>query len=146
MALASGSDGTGAPADTDYTSALNRLLALEDISIVAAPGASAFTAPTPASVNQLLIGHAEARRAYRIAVLDTPPSLEPGGVRTLKSLIDSKYAALYYPWIRVANPVAATDPTEPREIRPAAVRLRSAASMRAATSSAACSRRRRTKP
>ena len=114
--LTGGSDGTGAPADADYTSALNRLLALEDISIVAAPGASALAAPTPASVNQLLIGHAEARRAYRIAVLDTPPSLEPDGVRTLKSLIDSKYAALYYPWVRVANPVAATDPTAPREI------------------------------
>ena len=114
--MTGGSDGTGAPAGADYTSALNRLLALEDVSIVAAPGASAFAAPTPASVNQLLIGHAEARRAYRIAVLDPPPSLDPGGVRTLKSLIDSKYAALYYPWIRFANPLAATDPTEPDEI------------------------------
>jgi phage tail sheath protein FI len=116
VALTGGSDGTGAPSDGDYTSALNRLLALEDVSIVAAPGASSFTAPTPAAVNQLLIGHAEARRAYRIAVLDTPPSLEPDGVRTLKSLIDSKYAALYYPWVRVSNPLAATDPTQAREI------------------------------
>ena len=116
VTLSGGSDGSGAPADGDYTSALNRLLALEDVSIVAAPGASSFASPTPAAVNQLLIGHAEARRAYRIAVLDTPPSLEPDGVRTLKSLIDSKYAALYYPWIRVSNPLAATDPTQAREI------------------------------
>jgi hypothetical protein len=116
VTLSGGSDGTGPAADGDYTSALNRLLALEDVSIVAAPGASAFAAPTPATVNQLLIGHAEARRAYRIAVLDTPPSLEPAGVRDLKSLIDSKYAALYYPWVRVSNPLAATDPTQPREI------------------------------
>jgi phage tail sheath protein FI len=114
--LTGGTDGTGAGGDSDYSSALNRLLALEDISIVAAPGASSFAAPTPASVNQLLIGHAEARRSYRIAVLDTPPSLEPDGVRTLKSLIDSKYAALYYPWIRVSNPLASTDPTQPTEI------------------------------
>jgi phage tail sheath protein FI len=116
VALTGGSDGTGAPSDGDYTVALNRLLALEDVSIVAAPGASAFAAPTPAAVNQLLIGHAEARRAYRIAVLDTPPALEPGDVRTLKSLIDSKYAALYYPWVRISNPLAATDPTQAREI------------------------------
>ena len=67
-------------------------------------------------MNQLLIGHAETRRSYRIAVLDTPPRLEPDGVRTLKSRIDSKYAALYYPWIRVANPVAGTDPQAPREM------------------------------
>ncbi len=116
VALTGGSDGNGPASDADYTSALNRLLALEDISIVAAPGASAFAAPTPAAINQLLIGHAEARRAYRIAVLDTPPALEPGDVRTLKSLIDSKYAALYYPWVRISNPLAATDPTQPREI------------------------------
>lgn len=110
--LAGGSDGTGAPVDTDWDAALNLFLGLEDISIIAAPGSSALSDPTPASVNQKLIGSAEARRAYRIAVLDTPPSKEPGDVRTLKSSIDSTYAALYYPWIGVANPLAATDPTQ----------------------------------
>jgi phage tail sheath protein FI len=116
VTVSGGNDGTGAPGDTEWSTALERLLALEDISIVAAPGSSSFADPTPAAVNQLLIGHAEARRAYRIAVLDTPPRLEPDGVRTLKSRIDSKYAALYYPWIRVANPIAGTDPLAPREI------------------------------
>lgn len=111
--LIGGSDGSGAPADGDWDTALNRLLGLEDISIIAAPGASSFAAPTPASVNQKLIGSAETRRAYRIAVLDTPPGLEVDGVRAVKSLIDSKYAALYYPWIMAANPLAATDPFKP---------------------------------
>jgi len=114
--LIGGTDGTGAPSTADYQAAFDRLLALEDISIVAAPGASSFAAPTPGAVNQILIGHAEARRAYRIAVLDTPPALEPGDVRTLKGLLDSKYAALYYPWIRVANPLAGLDPSEPSEV------------------------------
>ena len=114
--LTGGSDGTGAPGTGDYQSALDRLLAIEDISIVAAPGASSFAAPTPAAVNQLLIGHAEARRSYRIAVLDPPPSLDVAGVRALKSVIDSKYAALYYPWITVANPLASTDPTARSEL------------------------------
>jgi hypothetical protein len=114
--LKGGSDGTGAPGSADYTSALDRLLALEDVAIVAAPGASAFAAPLPAAVNLALITHAETRRAYRIAVLDTPPALEPGDVRTLKSGIDSTRAALYYPWIVVANPLAATDPTQPSEL------------------------------
>ena len=114
--LATGSDGTGAPSTADYQDALNRLLALEDVSIVASPGSSSFAAPIPAAVNQMLIGHAETRRAYRIAVLDTPPSLEISDVRTLKGLIDSEYAALYYPWVIVANPLAATDPTQPTEL------------------------------
>ena len=116
ITISGGNDGASAPGDTEWGQALDRLLALEDISIVAAPGSSAFADPTPAAVNKLLIGHAEMRRAYRIAVLDTPPRLEPGEVRMLKSRIDSKYAALYYPWIRVANPVAGTDPLAPREL------------------------------
>lgn len=114
--LTGGSDGNGAPSTNDYQTAFDQLLALEDISIVAAPGASSFAAPTPAAVNQILIGHAEARRSYRIAVLDTPPSLDPNGVRALKGLIDSKYAALYYPWVRVANPLAGVNPAQPSEI------------------------------
>lgn len=114
--LVGGVDGTGAPSSGDYETALTRLLALEDISIIAAPGASSFPAPLPAAVNQALIGSAEARRAYRIAVLDTPPNLDVQGARDLKSGIDSKYAALYYPWVIVANPLAASDPTQPSEL------------------------------
>jgi len=34
-------------------------------------------------------------------------------VRTLKSAIDSSHAALYYPWVLAANPLAATDKTQP---------------------------------
>lgn len=113
--LTNGTDGTGAPGIASYTSALGHLLALEDISIVAAPGASGLgtlDATLPPAVNAALVSHAETRRSYRIAVLDTPPDLEPGDVRTLKSAIDSSYAALYYPWVIVANPLAATDMTQ----------------------------------
>lgn len=110
-----GSDGSGGPGSSAYATALDRLLALEDISIVAAPGLSSF-ADIAADVNQKLIGHAERTRAYRIAVLDAPPNNEPGDVTAIKSKIDSKYAALYYPWIRVANPLAGTDPTQPTEL------------------------------
>ena len=111
-----GSAGDGPPTSDAFGDALNHLLALEDISIIAAPGSSAYGAPLPAAVSQLLIGHAESRRSYRIAVLDTPPNLEPGDVRALKSLIDSSYATLYYPWIVVANPLAGSDPTKPSQI------------------------------
>lgn len=114
--LTGGVDATGAPTGATWQAALDGLLALEDISIVAAPGASSFGAPVPANVNQMLIGHAETRRSYRIAVLDTPPGLELDGVRALKGLIDSKYAALYYPWVRIGNPLGGTDPTKPTEI------------------------------
>ncbi len=112
--LVGGSDGTATPATQDFQDALDSLLALEDISIVAAPGSSSYEAVKATAITSQLIGHAERRRAYRIAVLDTPPGLaQIADVRTLKSRIDSKYAALYYPWIRIANPLAGTDPAQP---------------------------------
>jgi len=116
VALAGGSDGTGTPATADFQNSLDSLLALEDVSIVAAPGSSSFSGTDPAAINQMLIGHAEARRSYRIAVLDTPPFLDIAGAQALKSQIDSKYAALYFPWIRIANPSAALNPLAPQTI------------------------------
>lgn len=116
LSVSGGSDGTATPSTTAFQDALDRLLALEDISIVAAPGSSSYGGSDPEAISQMLIGHAEARRAYRIAVLDTPPNLDIAGVRAVKSKIDSKYAALYYPWIRVTNPGAASNPLAPREI------------------------------
>lgn len=116
VAVTGGSDGTGTPATADFQASLDSMLALEDVSIVAAPGSSSFAGSDPAAINQMLIGHAEARRAYRIAVLDTPPNLDIAGARALKGAIDSKYAALYYPWVRFANPAAAVNPLAPREI------------------------------
>lgn len=103
IALAGGLDGA-APVAANYSLALGELSGLEDISIVAAPGSSAY-AETQA-INNLLIAHAESRRAYRIAVLDLPRDQTPGQARTLRGLIDSRYAAVYYPWVVVPNPLA----------------------------------------
>ena len=108
--LTGGTDGTGAPSSGKFDEALKMLLGLEDISIVAAPGSSDFGDTLTNAVHQLLTSHAQARRSYRIALLDPPQDQLPDNVRSLKSKLDSKYTALYYPWIKVANPVASTDP------------------------------------
>jgi hypothetical protein len=64
-----------------------------------------------------LIAHAEARRAYRIAVLDTPPGQIPGDERELRGQLDSRYAAMYYPWVVTPNPNARPGREDiPREI------------------------------
>ena len=39
-------------------------------------------------------------------MLDLPPDQLPGEARTLRGLIDSRYAAVYYPWVVVSNPLA----------------------------------------
>ncbi|MDM0018118.1 phage tail sheath family protein [Variovorax saccharolyticus] len=120
LVLAGGTDGnapiTGAEGTAgSYADALATLSGLEDVSIVAAPGSSAYA--DAQAIQGALIGHAERRRAYRIAVLDCEPNQTPGGMRIARGRIDSRYAALYYPWVIVSNPLARPGRDDiPREI------------------------------
>ncbi len=116
-ALTGGGDGATPTADA-YTDALWEVANLEDVAIVAAPGSSAYGDVDAArGIMNALVAHAEARRAYRIAVLDTPPEQTPGEVRELRGQLDSRYAALYYPWLIAPNPNARPGREDiPREI------------------------------
>lgn len=61
-------------------------------------------------VQAALVEHCEERRD-RIALLDAPlaasrdDELGVGAIRAWRSRFDSKYAALYYPWVRVVDPL-----------------------------------------
>ena len=118
--LAGGSDGAapigGAPTQAGtYAAALDHLFALEDVSIVAAPGHSAYA--DYQNIQGMLRSHVERQRAYRIAVLDTPPNLTPSQARQERARIDSTRLALYYPWITVSNPLFRPGRSDaPREI------------------------------
>ncbi len=114
FALTGGDDGV-MPTDAAYTAALGALAKIDDIAIVAAPGSSAYVSRD--AIRNALIAHAEGRRMYRIAVLDTDAGLNAGAARAARSTIDSKYAALYYPWVVIANPNARPGRDDiPREI------------------------------
>jgi phage tail sheath protein FI len=112
--LVGGGDGNE-PGSAAYDQGLARLGAVEDISIIAAPGSSAYASAQ--AVRMSLITAAEARRAYRIAVIDTPDDLGPQDAAQLRAQMDSSRAALYYPWVVVSNPLATADAADiPREI------------------------------
>jgi len=112
--MTGGSDGS-APNQAAYEAALNEFEKLEDISIVAAPGSSSYA--DAQGILGAVISHAERARAYRIAVLDTPADKAVSEAREIRGRVDSKYAALYYPWVVVSNPLArAGDASVPREI------------------------------
>jgi phage tail sheath protein FI len=84
---------------------------LEDISIVAAPGATYGYADNPSDAGSTvnsLISHAT-RMRYRIAVLDSGDGQSISEVRDMRAKLDSTYAALYYPWVRVLDPVTRTE-------------------------------------
>ncbi len=95
-------------ADATAKSGLAAFEDLEDISIVAAPGYSQGysngNVTRVAQIQAYLISHCE-RMRYRIAVLDSPDDQTVGGVRAFRGQVDSTHGALYYPWVRVVDPV-----------------------------------------
>ncbi len=96
-----------ADADRDYALGLRQFEDIEDISIVAAPGSTWDYANYEAdaeAIAGLLIAHAE-RMRYRIAVLDSAQRHTIAEVRNMRARIDSKHAALYYPWVTVLDPI-----------------------------------------
>jgi phage tail sheath protein FI len=98
-------------ADAGFKTGLAQFDDVDDISIVAAPGATARHADDPAdaeAITDLLVAHAE-RMRYRIAVLDSPPSASVAIVRQWRARLDSSHAALYYPWVTIKDPNAARD-------------------------------------
>ncbi|ABC63949.1 phage tail sheath subtilisin-like domain-containing protein [Erythrobacter litoralis] len=88
---------------TNAASGLKAFENLEDISIVAAPGSSVSEALGQPVANAL-ISHAR-RMKYRIAVIDSVQNQSISAVRNYRAKFDSKYAAFYYPWVRIIDPV-----------------------------------------
>ena len=63
------------------------------------------------AVQIAMMNHCEAMKD-RVAIIDCPPDKNPQEIRNWRMNIaryDSKYAALYYPWIRVADPFGESD-------------------------------------
>jgi phage tail sheath protein FI len=70
---------------------------IDEISVCLAPGIWAST------VHNSLIQHCESLKD-RFAILDPQDGLSIEGIRTVRETLDTKYAALYYPWIEVRDP------------------------------------------
>ncbi|MFF9688452.1 phage tail sheath family protein [Streptomyces sp. NPDC014623] len=67
------------------------------------------------TVQLAVISHCE-QMGDRVAVLDTPPGLSAQQVRTWRNDeagYDSRYATLYYPWVRVFDPATGRNSTVP---------------------------------
>jgi phage tail sheath protein FI len=98
--------GTGDPSSPTKTG-LKQFEDLENISIVAAPGSTRAYSTRKDDADAIishLISHAT-RMRYRIAVIDSGEGQSPGQVRETRARFDSSYAALYYPWVRVLDPI-----------------------------------------
>jgi phage tail sheath protein FI len=99
----------GAEADPDVASkkatGLAALGEIDDIAIVALPDGGGYgDVVTSGQAADRLISHAE-RLRYRIAVVDAPAGSSMTEIRAFRGRFDSKYAALYHPWIEIFDPL-----------------------------------------
>lgn len=86
---------------------LRQLEGLQDIAIVAAPGSTwhyAAFATEAIGIQRHLVAHAEHMR-YRLALLDSGEDLSIDEVRAQRRHVDSRHAALHFPWVTVADPL-----------------------------------------
>ncbi len=71
------------------------------------PGQKAVDLDTVKAVQTMMIAHCE-KMGDRVAILDAPPGMSPQQIKKWRMDIagyDSSYAALYYPWVEVSDPV-----------------------------------------
>jgi hypothetical protein len=133
-ALAGGKDGSGAARPEDFLgwdrgpADRGGLMAFDDVEelgLLLAPDLSTLVtkrvAPPPGSVkvapeklvvrDEREIEHVQKamvafceRKMTCFAILDTPPGLDPDQALEWRSHFDTKYAAVYYPWLKVLDP------------------------------------------
>jgi len=114
LPLDHGDDSIGPPfGDVDYigtpninpdqSTGLHTLRNIEELSIIAAPGR------TSVAMQGALINHCELMR-YRFAVLDgqPPPTDSMADIQFQRQQFDTKYAALYHPWLVIPDPYSLT--------------------------------------
>src|SRR5690606_22646106 len=101
---------------------INGLAIAEDVTMVIVP--DLITAATKEdgavdlnlwkAVQTALIAHCELH-PNRMAILDAPPGMNPQQIKEWRSetaMYDSPFATLYYPWIKVDNPVGSNGDAE----------------------------------
>jgi len=98
--------------DVTQRDGLGGLEAVDEVTMVLAPDAmAAFKAGILdmdglKAIQLAMIAHCE-RMGDRVAIIDAPPDLNAQEVQDWRMNVagyDSKYAAMYYPWINVADP------------------------------------------
>ncbi|HSI51445.1 MAG TPA: phage tail sheath subtilisin-like domain-containing protein [Ideonella sp.] len=104
QALSLGDDGDPPTADT-YSSLFTRLKKVRDVNIVMLPGQAMAADGSGNPVIDLAVAHCEST-ANRMLLVDPPAGTELDDATKVQalSLPTSTYTALYYPWVRIANP------------------------------------------
>lgn len=99
--------------DVTERSGIEGLEQFDDINIICAPDAMTTLPGQKLDLDQvkaiqgMMIAHAE-RLGDRVVVIDPPPNMNPQQIRKWRmdtAGFDSSYAAMYYPWITIMDPI-----------------------------------------
>lgn len=99
--------------DVTERSGVDGLEALDDVTMVCVPDLMAtppgeeLNLDMVKAVQTAMIAHCE-RLGDRVAILDPPPNMTPQEIKKWRMVTagyDSSYAAFYYPWIQVDDPI-----------------------------------------
>jgi uncharacterized protein len=106
---ASPADLNGQEADPDNAAVkatgLAALGEIDDIAIVALPDVGAYENDDDrVTATDALLTHADSLK-YRIAVVDGPRNASLNEIRKFRGKFDSKYGAIYHPWIEILDPL-----------------------------------------
>lgn len=101
VSLTNGADGITDITDTDYTEALAKFDVIDDLNLLCVPGQTSTT------VNSAVMTYCEGRGDV-FAILDAPEASTVESVLALRKTMSCKNAALYFPWIKVADPLSKT--------------------------------------
>ncbi len=103
--LMRGGTNGGAPGLTQYGSAFDLLGEVDDINIVLVPD-QPWGTRTQRAIVELTVAHCEAKQ-NRMVIFDLDPGthIEARADIANLALPTSKFAAVYYPWVRVSNPL-----------------------------------------
>jgi phage tail sheath protein FI len=107
-------DDPGALASAGFEAGLDALRDVDDVNIVCIPDAAAH--PECIGIQNAMILHCvDPRLRDRVAVLDSQPGAPPSGpgsVELHRQSVESPsgFAALYYPWLQVRDPLSVTIP------------------------------------
>jgi hypothetical protein len=100
-------EGTEADPDviTKKATGLFALDDVDDIAIVAIPDAADMPdLDTSFAIHGVLVGHCETLK-YRFGIVDGPKNATMNQIRHYRGRFDTKYAAMYHPWIEILDPL-----------------------------------------
>lgn len=101
VAFTGGADGIEDIADKDYETALNLFDSVDDVNLICVPG------QVSDSMTKAILSYAD-KRGNVFAIVDGAKSASVEEIKATRKGISCNNGALYYPWIKVSDPLSKT--------------------------------------